>query len=201
MSSTIVPMVVHHFLAHLRSSSELKEGSLKTIVVADTNRRNLHTSLSLASHFVAPLIPQSDHGYCTMMSELVNNLKVCMCHEWTWWLGQLFGSGDVPSLKFLAGPSTHSCMPRYVPRCAVACLGRHKCTNWWDSLSAYNWMHAAIIVVCTLIHIDVGLWVCATTTILLSHYNLLHTSHIHKHLCHMQSLVLCDYRSNCNLGV
>ena len=87
MSSKIAPTVVNHVLVHLRSSSELKEGSLGIIVVADTNKRNSYTSLSLASHFVVPLIPQFKHGYCTMNSKLVNNLNVCMCHEWTWWLG------------------------------------------------------------------------------------------------------------------
>lgn len=86
-NSNIVLKVVNHFLARLRSSSELKETSLGINAVANTNRRISYTSLSLASHFVAPLIPQFKHGYCTMITKLVNDLNVCMCHEWTWWLG------------------------------------------------------------------------------------------------------------------
>lgn len=91
---------MNHFLVHLRSSSEFKGGSWWIIIVAVTNGITYDTLLSLASHFVALLISQYKHSYCKMINKLGNKLNVCMCHGWTWWLGQLLGSGKVEGSKF-----------------------------------------------------------------------------------------------------
>ena len=54
-----------------------------TNIVAHTNSKVCHTSLYLASQFVAPLIPQFELGYSRVTNELITNLNVCMYHEWT----------------------------------------------------------------------------------------------------------------------
>lgn len=46
-----------------------------------------------------PFISHFKHGYFKTINKLVNNCNMCICHEWAWWLGWLFGSGEVLSLE------------------------------------------------------------------------------------------------------
>ena len=61
------------------------------------------------------LIPHFKHGYFKTTDKLVNNCNMCICHEWTWCLGQLFGSSEVLSLEPIWQASLlQLCKPRHI---------------------------------------------------------------------------------------